>query len=111
MSDTGSVVVSKAAGIARVVFSHPRSNSLPGKLLRDLAAAITTSGADAAVNVIILESSGAKAFCAGASFEELLSVGNIEAAVHFFSGFALVINAMRTAPKIMLWRRVVLRFG
>lgn len=91
-------------GIARITFFHPQSNSLPGKLLRELAQAITDAGASDEAKVIILQSEGEKAFCAGASFDELVSINDIETGTYFFSGFAGVINAMRKAPKFVIAR-------
>lgn len=91
-------------GIARITFFHPQSNSLPGTLLRELAAAITAAGENKDANVIILQSEGEKAFCAGASFDELVSIDDIETGTYFFSGFAGVINAMRKAPKFVIAR-------
>ena len=100
----GKVSTAIENGIARITFSHPQSNSLPGKLLRELAAAITAAGENTAANVIILQSEGEKAFCAGASFDELVSINDIETGTYFFSGFAGVINAMRKAPKFVIAR-------
>jgi methylglutaconyl-CoA hydratase len=91
-------------GIAYVEFSHPLSNSLPGKILGKLADTITELGANAAVKVIVLRSSGEKAFCAGASFDELISINDLETGKLFFSGFANVINACRKAPKFIIGR-------
>jgi len=91
-------------GIATITFFHPQSNSLPGELLRGLSAEITKQGDDASVKVIVLKSEGDKAFCAGASFDELISIDNIETGKVFFSGFAGVINAMRKAPKFVIAR-------
>jgi len=91
-------------GIATVTFFHPQSNSLPGSLLRELAATIAKAGADPHATVIILNSEGEKAFCAGASFDELVAISNTEEGTAFFSGFAGVINAMRTAPKFVIAR-------
>jgi len=91
-------------GIATITFYHPQSNSLPGELLRGLAAQITKQGDDASVKVIVLKSEGDKAFCAGASFDELISIHDIESGKVFFSGFAGVINAMRKAPKFIIAR-------
>lgn len=100
----GRVTTTVKDHIATVTFSHPQSNSLPGALLRQLAQAIEAAGNDNACRVIILQSEGAKAFCAGASFDELVSISNLEEGKHFFSGFAAVINAMRKAPKFVLAR-------
>lgn len=91
-------------GITTIEFFHPQSNSLPGKILTELATAITQSGKDPNTIVIILRSAGEKAFCAGASFNELVAIQNEEEGLKFFSGFVHVINAMRTCPKFILGR-------
>ncbi|TAL57969.1 MAG: enoyl-CoA hydratase/isomerase family protein [Bacteroidetes bacterium] len=91
-------------GITTVTFFHPQSNSLPGAILRKLADEITAAGNASAVKVIILKSDGDKAFCAGASFDELMSIKNFEEGKKFFSGFSLVINAIRKAPKFVIAR-------
>lgn len=91
-------------GIGTVTFFHPQSNSLPGDILRALAAEIEKVGNDASAKVIVLKSDGDKAFCAGASFDELVAINDIETGKRFFSGFAGVINAMRKAPKFVIAR-------
>jgi len=100
----GHVNLSIEKGIATVTFHHPQSNSLPGALLRELAATIEKAGEDADARVIVLCSEGEKAFCAGASFDELVAISNVEDGTAFFSGFAGVINAMRKAPKFVIAR-------
>ena len=104
MSLTGNVYSTIDNGIGTVTFFHPQSNSLPGNLLRSLADEINKLGNDAACKVIVLQSEGEKAFCAGASFDELVSLETLEEGKKFFSGFALVINAMRKAPKFVIAR-------
>jgi methylglutaconyl-CoA hydratase len=91
-------------GIATIEFSHPLSNSLPGKILAKLTDTITEAGANDSVKVIILRSSGERAFCGGASFDELISIDNLEIGKTFFSGFANVINAARKCPKLIIGR-------
>ncbi len=91
-------------GIGTVTFFHPQSNSMPGIQLRNLAIEIEKLGKDANVKVIVLKSDGDKAFCAGASFDELIAIKDIEAGLTFFSGFAAVINAMRQVPKFIIAR-------
>lgn len=91
-------------GIARITFFHPQSNSLPRKVLTLLAEKITKAGEDPNAKVIILQSEGEKAFCAGASFDELIAIKDFETGKLFFSGFANVINAMRKAPKFVITR-------
>jgi len=105
MSKTeGKVSTSIENSIATISFYHPQSNSLPGTLLRKLAAEIIMAGEDNKVSVIVLRSEGEKAFCAGASFDELISIRNTEEGKYFFSGFSAVINAMRKAPKFVIAR-------
>jgi len=91
-------------GIAHIEFFHPSSNSLPAKILKELAVTITKAGEDKMVQVIILRSAGEKAFCAGASFDELIAIQTKEDGESFFSGFAHVINAMRKCPKFIIGR-------
>lgn len=102
--DQGNVVVKIGNGIAVIEFSHPMSNSLPGKILNKLANEIKSAGENKDVKVIVLRSEGEKAFCAGASFDELISIKDLETGKEFFSGFARVINAIRKAPKFVLAR-------
>ncbi|MDF2450505.1 MAG: enoyl-CoA hydratase/isomerase family protein [Bacteroidota bacterium] len=91
-------------GIGTITFFHPQSNSMPGAQLRNLAAEIEKLGKDPQAKVIVLQSEGEKAFCAGASFDELISIKDIDTGLKFFSGFAMVINAMRKAPKFIIAR-------
>ncbi|MBK6828838.1 MAG: enoyl-CoA hydratase/isomerase family protein [Chitinophagaceae bacterium] len=91
-------------GVKAIEFFHPQSNSLPGALLRELASAITHAGEDPDAKLIVLRSAGDGAFCAGASFDELTAIKTEAEGLQFFSGFALVINAMRNCPKLIIGR-------
>ena len=91
-------------GITTIEFFHPQSNSLPAKILHDLAVAIQHAGEDPDTIVVLLRSAGEKAFCAGASFDELTAIKNEKEGLAFFSGFANVINAMRLCPKFIVGR-------
>ncbi|MFN5145300.1 MAG: enoyl-CoA hydratase/isomerase family protein [Bacteroidota bacterium] len=91
-------------GLCSIEFFHPQSNSLPGALLQELAAAIRDAGKNTDCRLILLRSQGQKAFCAGASFDELSQLKNEQEGLQFFSGFAEVINAMRTCGKIIIGR-------
>ncbi len=91
-------------GIATIEFFHPQSNSLPGRMLEELANAIHSAGNDSDAKLIVIRSAGEKAFCAGASFDELKAIKTKEQGLHFFSGFANVINAMRNCPKFIIGR-------
>jgi len=100
----GTVTTSVDQGIATISFYHPAHNSLPGKLLAQLRDAIDQAGKDDSIQVIILKSSGDRTFCAGASFDELIAIDNIENGKKFFMGFANVINACRKCPKLIIGR-------
>jgi len=95
----GAVSSVSAEGITDVCFGHPKSNSLPSTVLRSLADAITAAGERADTRVIVLRSYGAGAFCAGASFDELVAIRDAAMGKEFFMGFARVILAMTRCPK------------
>lgn len=90
--------------ISVITFGHPKSNSLPGEILELLAQTILNEGAKEEVKAILLKSEGEKAFCAGASFDELLSIDELENSKKFFAGFAKVLNAMRACGKLVIVR-------
>jgi methylglutaconyl-CoA hydratase len=90
--------------IGIIEFGHPLSNSLPGNILNKLALTITELSKDKNCKVILLKSAGDRAFCAGASFDELIAIKDIEEGKIFFSGFAKVINACRISDKLIIAR-------
>ena len=100
----GSVSVELKDAIAVVAFGHPKSNSLPGTLLRKLADEITRIAGNSGIKVIVLRSEGTGAFCAGASFDELRAISDATSGRDFFSGFANVILAMVHAPQFVVAR-------
>ena len=91
-------------GLAQITFFHPKHNSLPSNLLQELEQTIITAGEDPEVQVIILKSGGERTFCAGASFDELMSINDFPTGKKFFMGFANVINACRKCPKLIIGR-------
>lgn len=95
---------STVEGITTIEFFHAQSNSLPSNVLNVLAEEIIRAGEREDSQVIILKSGGQKVFCAGASFDELISIHDEETGLQFFSGFAKVINAMRLCPKFIIAR-------
>ncbi len=104
MTDTGKAWIDVQNGIGSVTFMHPKSNSLPGALLRRIADLIDECGADNRVKVIVLRSEGEKAFCAGASFAELTAIKDPAMGKAFFMGFAVLILAMKRCPKLIIAR-------
>lgn len=91
-------------GVATIEFFHPKSNSLPGKLLSELAEAVTAAGGNPDARVIVLRSAGTSAFCAGASFAELQAISDAEGGKRFFMGFVNLILAMIRVPKFVVTR-------
>lgn len=100
----GSVDLEVRDNVGTITFFHPQSNSLPGVILSQLANTITEAGNNDNISVIILQSKGERAFCAGASFDELISIQDLEVGKKFFMGFANVINAARKCPKLIIGR-------
>ena len=91
-------------GIGTIEFFHPKSNSLPGYILKKLTETISEAGKNKDIKVVILRSDGDRVFCAGASFDELVAIDTSENGKKFFSGFANVINAARKCPKFIIGR-------
>jgi methylglutaconyl-CoA hydratase len=100
----GELITTIKNTIATLEFGHPASNSFPIELLDRLTNELHNLSNNPAISLIILKSSGTGAFCAGASFDELKAVTNLEEAAKFFSGFANVLNAMRNCSKIIIGR-------
>ena len=90
--------------ISFIEFYHPSHNSLPGDILQQLVDLIKNAGDNEDVRVIVLQSGGDRTFCAGASFTELVTISDEKSGMIFFSGFAKLINAMRTCPKFIIGR-------
>ncbi|WP_081208277.1 enoyl-CoA hydratase/isomerase family protein [Salegentibacter sediminis] len=103
-SENGSLYTKIENGIAHLEFGHPASNSFPSTLLERLEKEFQKLSDDENVNVILLKSEGEKAFCAGASFDELVAIETMQTGKLFFSGFANVINAMRKCKKLIIGR-------
>jgi methylglutaconyl-CoA hydratase len=90
--------------IATITFFHPASNSFTTQMLSDLTNQFNNLSKNDLVNLIVLQSKGNGAFCAGASFDELLAIANFDQGKKFFSGFANLINAMRKCSKLIVGR-------
>jgi methylglutaconyl-CoA hydratase len=100
----GSVTLEIKNNIGTIEFFHPQSNSLPSEILNKLASTISQAGTNDEIKVVIIKSKGDRAFCAGASFDELSSIDNFSDGKKFFMGFANVINACRKCPKLIICR-------
>ena len=102
--NTGEILTSIQNKVATITFYHPASNSFPRNLLDKLIMNINLLSNNKEVTVIVLQSKGDRAFCAGASFEELMAIQTLEQGKAFFMGFANLINAIRKSPKIFVAR-------
>ena len=91
----GSLFTKIEGAVAHLEFGHPASNSFVMELLDRLASEIRTLSENKEIKLIVLKSEGDRAFCAGASFDELVQISSLEEGKQFFGGFAKVINAMR----------------
>ena len=90
--------------LAVTTFGHPNANSFPLELLNRLTKEIDALSENEEVSIILLKSEGDRAFCAGASFDELLAVSNEEEGKRFFEGFAHLFLAMRRCKKLIIGR-------
>lgn len=98
------VTLNAKNGIGTIEFYHPNKNAMPTSVLNLLVETIQKADSDTKIQVIVLRSGGDRTFCAGASFNELVAIDTPEMGERFFSGFANVINAMRTCTKLIIGR-------
>lgn len=100
----GNVTYKTEGRIGTIEFYHPKGNSLPGSILTKLTETIRKAGTNGDIHALVMKSGGDGAFCAGASFDELTAISTEDEGKEFFMGFANVINAMRTCPKMIITR-------
>lgn len=102
--ENGSLYTKIEHKVATVEFGHPASNSFVAELLDRLTDELNKLSENQDITVIVLKSEGDKAFCGGASFDELMAITDLDEGKVFFSGFAKVINAIRNCKKIIIGR-------
>ena len=100
----GSLYTTIKNQVATVEFGHPAGNSFVAELLDRLTEEFHKLSENEAITVVVLRSEGDRAFCGGASFDELMAIQNLEEGSLFFGGFANVINAMRSCKKVIIGR-------
>jgi methylglutaconyl-CoA hydratase len=89
--------------VATVFFETESHNSLTLENLKTLADYFNKASEDKSVKIVLLKSGG-KTFCAGANFNQLLSIENFEAGKSFFMGFGNLILAIKKCDKIVVGR-------
>jgi methylglutaconyl-CoA hydratase len=94
----------REGNIGILEFGNPAGNSLPTPLLKAFKEELIALEKDTSVRVIVLKSSGDRAFCGGASLEEMKTLSSLEEATAFFMGIADVINALRSVTKFVVGR-------
>lgn len=77
-STNGSLYTQITNGFATLEFRHPASNSFLSGLFGRLTQELDQLSENHKVSVIVLKSEGNRAFCAGASFDELVAISNRE---------------------------------
>lgn len=102
--ENGSLFTKIDSKVAIVEFGHPAGNSFVAELLHRLTDELHKLSKNEDISVIVLKSEGDRAFCGGASFDELMAVSTLEEGKTFFCGFANVINAMRRCKKVIVGR-------
>ena len=83
-------------------FGNASGNSLTSDILKELRQNLMLLDSSKLVKVIILKSSGLKAFSGGASFTELKTLKSLDKAKEFFIGFANLLNVFRTLKKFVI---------
>ena len=92
-------------GIARLTLNAPqRLNALRLEHWSALADLADQLSLREDLKAVVIAGAGERAFCAGASFDELIAIEDLDTGKVFFSGFANVINAMRKCPKLIIGR-------
>ena len=91
-------------GLAIIEFYNEKANSLPLSTILELKNEILGAAKDPQVRTVILQSGGAKAFCGGASFDEMRNLRNKEEAGKFFYAFAELLLEIINCPKPVIAR-------
>ena len=93
--------------IGIIEFGNSKGNSLPKNLLEQIDYELKTLNSDSSVKVILLKSELSKAFCGGASFEELKQLKSEKEAIDFFMGFANILIPLENLINLLLYEYTV----
>lgn len=100
-SSCGHIHLHINGAIAEIEFFHPSANALPSHLLSQLIEVVNQISDDDSISILIFKSKG-NVFCAGASFDELLSLKSETQSQSFFEGFARLLLAIKNSGKICI---------
>ena len=90
--------------VTTIEFYCSHNNSLPFKILEDLAQEIHFAGNHPETKVIVLRSGDEPFFCSGADLEELYQIHTEAEGFKYYQAIAHLINAMRKCPKFIIGR-------
>lgn len=100
--DENGVRYHKVGHEARIIFGSSAHNSLTSLALKTLVKFFAMASEDHDVKIVVLSSGEGSTFCAGANFDELVSIKGHEEAVGFFQNFGNLILAIRKCKKVVL---------
>ncbi|MGH9456847.1 MAG: enoyl-CoA hydratase/isomerase family protein [Thermoanaerobaculia bacterium] len=99
------IVFETRDGVAVVTLNRPdKLNALAGSMREDLVGALARAGEDETVRAIILTGAG-RAFCAGGDIDAMRGMqerGDVEAFRALLDAGALVVQTIRSLPKIVI---------
>ena len=101
---TGTITLTQTTTVATITIGHPAANALPLALLHQLCDQLASLKDKKDLRVVLIQTEGSGAFCAGANLADLAQADTLEKATAFFSGFARLINTLRTLPQITIAR-------
>jgi len=100
----GEVNFSVQNRIAEITFSHPKGNSLTGRMLDEMTNLINGFSGEKNISAVLIRSGGENVFCGGASLGEFKKVKDIQQAKSFFLKFAGLLLAISGSKKLTVVR-------
>lgn len=89
-------------GTLEIMFFNEKANSFTTSMLNELQKTLARANSTPEIKSVLFRSDNPKLFSAGASFDEMLNIQEIDSAINFFSGFATVIKEMICNSKLIV---------
>lgn len=100
------ILVERYGSLARVILHRPQKlNALHKKMLEEFREVLEDLKKDENIQLIVLEGSGEKAFCAGGDIKilgELFSKGNVESVVNSLAEEYKTVSSLSSYPKAVI---------